>query len=183
MISNVHQRLLPASIEQVWALIEAVAEPGNALWPAPPWPAMLLDRPLAVGAKGGHGPVRYVCVTLEPGRRVEFEFLPPTPLIGSHAFDLVEHPDGTVLRHTLLGTPRGITGELAWSLVFRWLHDAFMPDLLDRADTAAGRSPEEPAHWSPYVRLLLGGYELLATTTRTSRPSPTVVSPGPSSGA
>ena len=174
MISNVHQRLLPASMDEGGALLDAVAEPGNALWPAPPWPALVLDRALGVGADGGHGPIRYACVSYQPGRRAEFEFRAPTPVRGRHAMELIEHPDGVLLQHTLIAEPIGIVGVLAWSVVFRALHDALLEDLLDRAETALGRPPRKPAQWSPYVRLLRGGYDLLATATRTSRPSPTV---------
>jgi hypothetical protein len=181
MISNVHQRLLPGPMADIGRLLDAVAEPGNAVWPSPPWPAMVLDRPLGPGAAGGHGPIRYRCVNHQPGRRAEFEFLPPTPVRGTHALEIIEHPDGVLLQHTLIGEPVGIAGWLAWTVVFRALHDAFLEQLMDRAETALGRSPEEPAQWSPYVRLLRRGHELFSTATRTSRPSPTVVLPAPSS--
>ena len=180
MISNVHQRLLPGTMAEAGRLIDEVAEPGNALWPSPPWPAMVLDRPLAPGADGGHGPIRYRCRHHEPGRRVEFEFRPPTPVRGTHAVELIERPEGVLLQHTLIAQPVGIAGWLAWTFVFRALHDAFMEDLLDRAETALGRPPRRPAQWSGYVRLLRDGYELLTTVTRTSRPSPTVAVAAPS---
>lgn len=184
MISNVHQRLLPASMDEVGALLDAVAEPGNALWPAPPWPPLVLDRPLGPGAEGGHGPIRYACVLHQPGRRVEFEFRPPTPMRGGHALELIEHPEGTLLQHTLIGEPIGIAGMVAWTVVFRALHDALLEDLLDRAETALGRPPRRPTQWSPYVRLLRAGYGRLVTATRTSRPSPTaVVAEAPSDAA
>lgn len=183
MISNVHQRLLPAKMAEAGRLIDAVAEPGNALWPSPPWPVMVLDRPLGPGADGGHGPIRYRCLNHQPGRRVEFEFRPPTPVRGTHAVELIEHPDGVLLQHTLIAEPVGIAGALAWSVVFRALHDALLEDLMDRAETALGRPPRRPAQWSPYVRLLRGGYELLTTTTRTSTPSPTVAAKAPSGAA
>ena len=162
MISNVHQRLLPGPMAEVGRLLDAVAEPGNALWPSPPWPAMVLDRPLGPGASGGHGPIRYVCVNHQPGRRAEFEFRAPTPVRGTHALEIIEHPDGVLLQHTLIGEPVGITGRLAWTVVFRALHDAFLEDLMDRAETALGRPPQEPAQPSPYVRLLRGGHALVS---------------------
>jgi hypothetical protein len=183
VISNVHQRLLSASMDEVGALLDAVAEPGNALWPAPPWPPIVLDRPLGVGANGGHGPVRYACVSYQPGRRVEFEFRLPTPVRGGHALELIEHPEGVLLQHTLIGEPIGIEGWLAWTVVFRAMHDVVLEQLMDRAETALGRPPARPTQWTPYVRLLRGGYGLLTTVTRTSRPSPTVVVPAPSSGS
>jgi hypothetical protein len=183
MISNVHQRLLPGPMADVGRLVDAIAEPGNALWPSPPWPPVILDRPLGPGAEGGHGPIRYRCVHHQPGRRAEFEFQPPTPVRGTHALEIIEHPDGVLLQHTLIAEPVGIAGLLAWTLVFRALHDAVLEELLDRAETALGRPPERPAQWSPYVRLLRRGYELLTTVTRTSNPSPTVAAKAASGAA
>ena len=161
MISNVHQRLLPGPMAEVGRLLDAIAEPGNALWPSSPWPAIVLDRPLGPGARGGHGPIRYVCRNHQPGRRAEFEFLPPTPVRGTHALELIDHPDGVLLQHTLIGEPAGVAGLLAWTVVFHALHDACLEELLDRAETALGQSPKEPAQRSPYVRALLGGFGLV----------------------
>lgn len=183
MISNVHQRLLSASMDEVGALLDAVAEPNNALWPAPPWPPIVLDRPLGVGANGGHGPIRYTCVSYQPGRRVEFEFRLPTPVRGGHALELIEHPEGVLLQHTLIGEPIGVAGWLAWTVVFRAMHDVVLEQLMDRAETALGRPSRRPAQWTPHVRLLRGGYDLLTTVTRTSRPSPTEAPKAPSGAA
>jgi hypothetical protein len=47
MIRNVHERTLVATPEEVGALIDSLASPGDRLWPAARWPAMRLDAPLA----------------------------------------------------------------------------------------------------------------------------------------
>ncbi len=36
----------------------------------------------------------------------------------------------------------------------RWLHDAVVEDLFDRAERALGTGPARPARWSPWVRAL-----------------------------
>jgi len=48
-------------------LLGSLASEQDRLWPSQAWPAMRLNRPLAVGAAGGHGPVRYVVTGYEVG--------------------------------------------------------------------------------------------------------------------
>ena len=56
-ILNVHERELPASAGDVGRLLDQVGSVDDPLWPAPTWPPVRFDRPLAVGADGGHGPI------------------------------------------------------------------------------------------------------------------------------
>ena len=129
MIHNVHERAFPVSGKQLGELLDRVAEPNSPLWPVRQWPPMVLDRPLRVGAAGGHGPIRYHCTAYQPGRRAEFTFDIPM-LRGTHALEV----DGNTLRHVLSGRPAG-AGHLLWPLVFRWLHGLARNQVgADRAD-------------------------------------------------
>ncbi|MEU8922644.1 SRPBCC family protein [Kitasatospora sp. NPDC048545] len=152
-VLNIHERTVPAPAEEVGALIDRLAGPDDPLWPAPDWPGMRFDRPLAVGAVGGHGPIRYTVAGYAPGQWVRFRFTGPRGFDGHHEFTV--HPAGgtTVLRHTIAMRLRG-PGRLTWPLAFRWLHDALVEDGLDRAVRACGGTVAHPARWSPYVRLL-----------------------------
>jgi hypothetical protein len=154
MIHNVHQREFVTSQAQLGELLDRLAGRPDPVWP-PRWPPVLLDGPLAVGAGGGHGPIRYRVTSYQPGRRVLFEFQAPTPLAGSHDFEVLPglYPGSAVLRHVLTGRAVDLAGSLAWVLVLRWLHDALLEDLLDRVGTAVGDPPECPARWSWWVRL------------------------------
>ena len=159
MVNNVHQREFRATEEQLGELLDRVAEPDGPLWPRR-WPPVVLAGPLGVGVAGGHGPIRYRVAEYEPGRRVVFEFTPPTPLRGTHALEVRpgSRPGTAVLRHEIVGRLVGL-GLLSWPLVIRWLHDAVLEELLDRAGYAVGDPPARPASWSPWVRvcrLLLG---------------------------
>jgi hypothetical protein len=110
-----------------------MASAEDRLWPAWRWPAQRRDGPLAVGARGGHGPIRYTVVEYEPGTRVIYEFTAPRGLIGTHGFEIVERDSRTtVLRHTLVGRTAG-TMRLSWPLVWRPMHDALIEDALDTA--------------------------------------------------
>ncbi len=154
MIHNVHERHLAAPAEQVGALLSSLGSPDDRLWPADRWPPLELDGPVRPGARGGHAAIRYTVTEHLPGRRVAFTFDEPTGLVGSHRFEVDEHPDGgSVLRHVLDAQPHGSMRLLA-PLAVRWLHDALLEDALDRAERSLGVGPGRPARWSPYVRLL-----------------------------
>jgi hypothetical protein len=150
MVRNVHERSYPVDPERLGELLDRVAGSDSPLWPVDRWPAMILDRPLGVGAAGGHGPIRYRCTAYRPGRLVEFTFAPGFWARGTHTLEVL---DPATLRHTMTFRPRG-AGHLLWPLAFRWLHDACLEDLLDRAGDALGHPPAERVRWSPWVRLL-----------------------------
>lgn len=154
MIRNVHERTIAAPVEEVGPLLDRLGGPDDVLWP-PAWaPPMVLDRPIAVGAVGGHGPIRYRVTAHVPGRMVEFTVDPGVGLVGTHTF-VVEPvgPSRTRLRHAIEGSTAGWM-RLAWPSAVRWLHDAVLEDLLDRAERVAGTGPQRPAQWSRWVRLL-----------------------------
>jgi len=153
---NVHERALPVPTAQVGALIDQLASPDDALWPAPAWPPLRFDRPLGIGADGGHGSIRYHVTAYEPGRHVEFTFHRAIGVTGFHT--LTVEPvgdDRCVLRHVAEGSTHGAM-VLGWPLVIRWLHDALIEDLLDNAELAVTGVVARPARWSPWVRFLRG---------------------------
>lgn len=151
---NVHERVLPVSAETVGALLDRLGSKDDPLWPSPAWPPMVLDRPLTVGADGGHDDIRYFVSAYEPDRRVEFQTHPVTKLDGFHAFEI--EPLGAnscVLRHVLDAQPRG---RMRWLMpvAVRWLHDAVVEELLDNAERAVTGSVARPYRYTHWVRLL-----------------------------
>jgi carbon monoxide dehydrogenase subunit G len=130
---------------------------------------MRLNAPLAVGAVGGHGPIRYTVEAYEPGRFVRFRFTGPRGFHGTHAFAVEPAEDaGTRLRHELVMRTGG-AARLTWPVVFRPLHDALIEDAFDRAAVAIGQAPMAPA-WSPWVRILRVGLGRVARRRRQARP-------------
>lgn len=112
------------------------------------------ERRLAVGAAGGHGPIRYSVEAYTPGTMVRLRFAPSLGLHGTHALLVLSDGDGgTLLRHELVARTSGRM-RLAWPMAVRWLHDALIEDLLDRAETEVDGAVARPARWSPWVRLL-----------------------------
>jgi len=135
------------------ALIDGLASRDDALWPRDRWPAMKLDRPLGVGAAGGHGPIRYFVEEYEPGRSVRFRFTRPRGFDGSHRFEITQAVDGRVrLRHVLEMRASG-PALLTWPFLYQPLHDALLEDALDRAGSTLGL-PIAPRRWSAWVKVL-----------------------------
>jgi len=153
-VYNVHERLLAAKGSEVGALIDALSSGDDPLWPRGDWPAMRFDRPLGVGAIGGHGPVRYTVAAPVPGTWVRFTFSGPRGFHGFHEYAaLAVDEDHTWLRHTLAMRTRG-PARLTWPLLWRPLHDALIEDSLDRAESACAGAVAHPATRGRYVRLL-----------------------------
>lgn len=154
-VRNVHQRHIAVPAAQVGALLDTLAGPDDRLWPREQWPAQRFDRPLGIGAAGGHGPIRYTIEEYEPSTRIVFRFTGrgPRGFTGRHGYDIVPVDGGCLLRHSVEGTARALA-LLSWPIAYRPLHDALMEDSLDKAERETGVGPERPARWSPWVRLL-----------------------------
>jgi hypothetical protein len=169
MINNVHERAIAAPAHKAGALIDSLASKNDRLWPRDEWPAMRLDEPLGVGASGGHGPVRYVVVSYEPGRRVDFEFTGPTGFNGHHSFSAVSSAENsTLLRHELKMSPTG-AAMITWPIFFRPLHDALIEESLDLAEQECGASPEPHSHRSLWVKILRATFSIRTASRRSVR--------------
>jgi len=140
-VVNVHQRLLHASPERVSELLASLGSPGDRLWPRNGWPRMSLDGPVAPGAAGGHGPIRYRVESWEPGRMVRFRFHRMRGVEGWHAFEILDATaHHCVLEHRMEAT---LTGRMAlkWAFAIRPLHDACVEDVLSQAQASLGETP------------------------------------------
>jgi hypothetical protein len=156
-VRNVHERRFAAPAEQVGALLDTLASPGDRLWPSLLWPPMRFDRPLQIGAIGGHGPVRYQVDAYEPGRSVRFALRAPRGFDGFHGFEVIPAgARGTKLRHVLEMNARG-RAMLTWPAIVRPLHDALVEDCLDNAAFALGETTRS-RNWSLWVRILRAGF-------------------------
>lgn len=152
MVTNVHRRVLRVPVGEGEALLRSLASHEDRLWPGDKWWPQRFDGGLVPGAKGGHGPVKYKVESVAP-RSVVYRFPRAGWFRGTHRFDLMAHPDGCELVHTLEGKLHG-RGLVLWPAMVRPLHDALVEDVLDRAEAVTGRPPMEPARHTPYVRFL-----------------------------
>jgi hypothetical protein len=101
-----------------------------------------------------HAAIRYEVTAHDPGRRVRFTFAPGIGARGTHTLTVTPlGADRALLRHDMAAHFEGRM-RLVWPLVVRWLHDALLDDLLDRAEDAVGAPPARRARHSAWVRLL-----------------------------
>ncbi|GIE47406.1 hypothetical protein Ani05nite_09400 [Amorphoplanes nipponensis] len=152
-VLNVHERALPVPAAEVGRLLDRIGAADDPVWPAPAWPPVRFDRPLAVGADGGHGPVRYHVTGYEPGRRVELTFHPRIGLIGTHVLEVEERgPHACVLRHRLSARPVGRM-RLLWPALVRTCHDTLIEHLLDNAERTVTGTVAHPVRYPWRARL------------------------------
>lgn len=150
---NIHERELQATSDKVGLLIDSLASREDALWPRLSWPHMEFDRELCVGARGGHGPIRYFVEQYVPGKSIKFRFTGPNGFDGFHAYECIKTTtNNVILRHTLEMTAHGVA-VLSWPIAFRPMHDALIEDSLSTAEASLGQAPQIYA-WSSWVRLL-----------------------------
>ncbi|MFD4369182.1 SRPBCC family protein [Rhodococcus sp. NPDC058521] len=155
LVRNLHTRRLAADTADVAALLDSLSSEDDRLWPWASWPPMRFDRTLSIGARGGHGPIRYTVAEYEPGRRVRFRFDAPKGFDGYHEFRVDECPSGiTELNHLLAMEARG-RAHLTWPLFFRTLQDALLEECLDKAEMAITGEVRTPYRRTPYQRTLL----------------------------
>jgi hypothetical protein len=165
-VLNIHSRVIPLSCGEVGTLIDALASREDRLWPTARWPAIHLDRPLGVGAVGGHGPIRYTVAGYQPQRWVRFRFTRPRGFDGFHEFAVEPlDPARTRLTHLLVMRPRGLA-RLSWPLAYRWLHDALLEDALDSAERALTGHAGHHASWGVHVRALRRISQVAFTASR-----------------
>lgn len=152
-VLNIHKRELEANLVQVGALIDSLASKEERLWPIHAWPRMEFDRSLGVGAKGGHGPIRYYVEEYTPGKSIKFCFTGPEGFDGYHGYEIVNSTQNpVVLRHTLKMNAYG-PAILSWPLIYRPMHDALIEDSLATAQVSLGLLPKIQT-WSLWVKIL-----------------------------
>ncbi|WP_282759869.1 DUF2867 domain-containing protein [Actinoplanes sandaracinus] len=152
-MENVHERVLPVPAAEVGRLLDRAGSADDPLWPTPCWLPMRFDRPLAVGADGGHGAVLYHVSAYEPGRRIEFTFDPRIGLVGTHTMEVLpQGPDSCLLRHRIVADTRGAM-RILWPAIVRVCHDTVLEHLLDNAERAVTGSVADPVRYPWRARL------------------------------
>ncbi|WP_438485001.1 DUF2867 domain-containing protein [Streptomyces sp. S186] len=155
-VRDVHTRTIQAPAEAVGALIDRLGGEPDPLFPTPVWPPLRLDRPLGVGADGGHGCVRYHVAAYEPGRRIRFAFTPDPSGDGPGYHEFTVHPlgaDRCRVEH-VLESRLPLARRIVWHLAVHAVHGTVVEELFDNLERAATGSLRTPVRRSPRVRLL-----------------------------
>jgi hypothetical protein len=148
---NQHSVYYEVEVAQVAPLLDRLATSTDPLWPRQ-WPAMRFDGPLAVGSRGGHGPIQYRIQRYEKGKMIEFEMLQDWLWSGIHRLDLEPEGQGSRLHH-FMELRLTLAGWVVWWVAVRWLHEALIRD----AFVQLGRQlelPHQRQSWSPWVKIL-----------------------------
>ncbi|MGH2969244.1 MAG: DUF3995 domain-containing protein [Solirubrobacteraceae bacterium] len=156
-ISNVHVREIMAPAAVVGELLDTLGSADDRVWATDIWVAepVVFDRPLRVGADGGHGSIRYSVIEYEPGRRIVFEFSPDGGLSGTHGFELEALArDQCRLTHFLEAeTSRWMRPIVP--ILIGW-HDAMVETAFDRAELGATGSLEQRTRIPRWLRIVNG---------------------------
>ena len=155
-IFNRHDRVIPAAPDAVGSVINTLSGPEDALWPREAWPPMVLDSALAVGAAGGHGPVKYRVSEYVPGCRAAFQF-DNAGLMGGvdgrHYFEVVPRRGHVIIRHDLEGECN-LGMWLKWTFLVKPLHNSVIEDAFDKVESRFRGTAVKRSHWGPWVLFL-----------------------------
>jgi hypothetical protein len=156
-IHNSHAREIAAPATVVGEILDTVGSDDDRLWATDIWVAepVVFDRPLGVGASGGHGSIRYSVIEYESCRRIVFEFSPDGGLSGTHRFELEAlGPDRCRLAHVLDAETSRWMRPLVPFLI-GW-HDAMVETALDRAELEATGSLKQRTRIPRWLRVVNG---------------------------
>ncbi len=137
-VHNVHVREIAAPVAVMGEILDTLGSDQDRLWATDVWVAepVVFDRPLGVGADGGHGSIRYSVEEYEPGTRILFRFTPGGGLSGVHGFELEAlGRDQTRLTHFLDAETSPWMRPLQ-PILIGW-HDAMVETAFDRAELEA----------------------------------------------
>lgn len=154
-LSNIHVREIAAPAAVVGEILDTLGSSDDRLWATDIWVAepVRFDRPLGVGADGGHGSIRYAVVDYEPGRRIVFEFAPNSGLSGTHGFEVEAlEPQRSRLTHFLEAETSGWMRPIVPMLI-GW-HDAMVETALDRAELESTGSLKRPTRIPRWLRIV-----------------------------
>jgi hypothetical protein len=146
-IHNVHQRRLEPNPKN-GQLLNQLASSQDILWAHERWMPMHFDRPLQVGARGGHGSIGYDIVEYIPEKRIRFRFTAPKGFEGWHELSL----ENNIMRHEIKMVAHA--KAIAIWFFIRPIHDTIVEESLDKAQSWASGQTLKPRAWTLWVRVL-----------------------------
>lgn len=152
-VLNIHKRRLNQPKSEIVELLKTLSTENDKIWPKEKWPAMRFKEGIDVGAKGGHGPIRYSVEKYSPNEIIQFRFLKPDGFNGVHKFEIKELPkEKTEIKHTIDMNTVG-KGTIIWFLAIRSLHNALIEDAFDKLENNFSEN-NKTRKWSFWVKLV-----------------------------
>lgn len=152
-VLNTHKRIIYQPKNKVVELLNTLSTENDKIWPKEKWPAMKFKGGIKIGAKGGHGPIRYSVEKYNPNEIIQFRFLKPIGFNGIHKFEVKElTEEKTEIKHTIDMNTIG-KGTLAWILGIRSLHNALIEDGFDKLENNFSNN-KKSTEWNLWVKIL-----------------------------
>lgn len=137
---------------KVAELLKTLSNENDGIWPKEKWPTMKFKGGIKIGAKGGHGPIRYSVEKYEPKKIIQFRFSKPEGFNGIHKFEISAlNENQTEIRHTIDMQTVG-KGTIKWIVAVRSLHDALIEDAFDKIENNY-TSRKKSTDWSLWVKM------------------------------
>ncbi len=152
-VLNIHKRTIDQPKNKVVELFKTLSTENDRIWPKEKWPKMKFKDGIKVGAKGGHGPIRYAVEKYEPSEIIQFRFSKPNGFNGIHKFEINELThEKTEIKHTIDMNTSG-KGTFIWVLAIRSLHNALIEDGFDKLENIFSEN-QKSSKWNFWVRFM-----------------------------
>ena len=152
-VLNIHKRTIHQPKSKVSELLKTLSTENDLIWPKENWPGMKFKDGIQVGAKGGHGPIRYTVEKYDPNEIIQFRFSKPIGFNGIHKFEIRELSDKqTELKHTIDMNTEG-KATLKWLFVIRSLHNALLEDGFDKLENIFSNEKRR-SEWNIWVKMI-----------------------------
>jgi len=153
-ILNIHKRIISQPKKKIVELLKTLSSENDKIWPNEKWPKMKFESGIRVGAKGGHGPIRYSVEKYNINKIIQFKFSKPIGFNGIHKFEIQELSTAqTEIKHTIDMDVKG-KGLLTWFLAIRYLHNALIEDAFDKIENnlSYGKKTRKWNFWTKFLR-------------------------------
>ena len=152
-VLNIHNRIIDRPIQSIADALGTLSKENDRVWPFEKWPAMRFKEDIGIGAKGGHGPIKYTIEKYNPTKEIQFRFTKPKGFDGIHKLELKECSDQkTEIIHTIdIKTSKKAT--LQWLLFIRQLHNALIEDAFDKLENNLTDNRQQ-TQWNLWVKTL-----------------------------
>ncbi len=152
-VLNIHTRTINASKKDVARLLGTLSTDNDMIWPKESWPKMKFKGGIKVGAKGGHGPIRYSVEKYDPNEIIQFRFFRPLGFNGIHKFDIKELSVGKTEVSHVIDMDTDLGGTIKWICAVKYLHNALIEDGFDKMENHFTDN-KKSTEWNFWVKFL-----------------------------